>query len=112
MPKTVILMTQIKIVTKALPRVPVCSKELIDGVNCWHKKETFYSTHDYLIGDFSFVIVSIPMAHARVIPTYAQISFTSTKELSYSIQLLTSISVDIRIYLPEKVIFTEAARPR
>ena len=28
------------------------------------------------------------------------------------IQLLTSISVDIRIYLPEKVIFTSALRPR
>ena len=28
------------------------------------------------------------------------------------LQLLTSISVDIRIYLPSKVIFTEALRPR
>ena len=28
------------------------------------------------------------------------------------IQFLTSISVDMRIYLPEKVIFTEAARLR
>ena len=27
-------------------------------------------------------------------------------------QLLTSISVDIRIYLPSKVIFTSALRPR
>ena len=28
------------------------------------------------------------------------------------LQLLTSISVDMRIYLPEKVIFTKDVRPR